>query len=95
MQAWWNQSGNTGVDAARATEYDKWVHDFRKAIAGDIEGAFINFVNKDLVDDWKTPEGKLELLRHYYGDNLEKLRAVKSEYDAGNLFEFGMSIPTI
>lgn len=94
VQAWWNQSGNAGVDAARATEYDKWVHDFRKAIEGDIEGAFINFVDKDLVDNWDTPEGKLALLSHYYGDNLARLRSIKSEYDSGNLFEFGMSIPT-
>jgi len=93
VQSWWNLSGNANTDAARATEYDKWVHDFRKTIESDIEGAFINFVDKHLVDNPDTAEGKLELLSHYYGKNLAKLRQVKSEYDAGNLFDFGMSIP--
>jgi len=93
VQSWWNQSGNASIDAERAREYDKWVHDFRKSIEPYIEGAFINFVDKDLVDNPNTPEGKLELLSYYYGDSLAKLREVKSAYDSKNLFVFGMSIP--
>ena len=58
-----------------------------------LEGAFINFVDKDLVENPETPEGRLALLEYYYGKNLPKLREVKSAYDANNLFEFGMSIP--
>jgi len=93
VQAWWNQSGDVSVDTARAVEYDAWVHGFRKFIDADIEGAFINFVDKNLVSNGETPKGRLDLLRHYYGNNLDKLRAVKSAYDADNLFEFEMSIP--
>lgn len=94
VQAWWNLSGNAGIDRQRRNEYDDWVINFRKYIEADIEGAFINFVDKDLVANPQTPQGRLPLLRHYYGENLPKLMAIKTKYDAHNFFEFGMSIPS-
>lgn len=93
VQAWWNLSGDLKKDADRAKKYDAWVSDFRAAIQSDIEGAFINFVDQHLVENPHTPEGKLELLKFYYGDNLPKLQQVKAQYDPAALFEFGMSIP--
>ncbi len=95
VEACWNLSGNVKEDAERAKKYDAWVHDFREAIKSDIEGAFINFVDQHLVENPNTAEGKLELLKFYYGDNLPKLRQVKTQYDKAELFEFAMSIPPI
>ena len=54
---------------------------------------FINFVDQHLVENPNTPEGKLELLKFYYSDNLPKLQQIKTQYDKAELFEFGMSIP--
>jgi hypothetical protein len=32
-------------------------------------------------------------MQYYYADNLPRLRVIKSKYDPGNQFSFGMSIP--
>jgi hypothetical protein len=37
--------------------------------------------------------GAAELLRYYYKDNLEKLIAVKKQYDPDSFFDFDMGIP--
>lgn len=41
----------------------------------------------------ETPEGRLKLLRFYYAQNLERLRAVKERYDPENRLDFEMGIP--
>lgn len=92
MQSWWDLSGNEGVDKKREAVYVKWIEEFRKSLLTDVEGAFINFVDYDLVEDATTAEGKLELLKIYYQQNLDQLRLVKSTYDKENLFNFRMSI---
>lgn len=89
IQAWWNFT----TDEAKNKEYVKWVRDFKTAIAPYTDGAFINFQDKDLVENPNTPEGKIALLTHYYKEHLPRLREVKSKHDPDNLFEFGMSIP--
>ncbi len=38
--------------------------------------------------------GNADYLRNYFGDNLERLVAVKAEYDPHNLFEYEQSLPT-
>ena len=69
---------------------------FRKKLqnADLIEGAFINFVDKDLGPDPKTARGRYKLLKFYYGKNLDKLITIKKELDPDNLFNFQMSIPS-
>ncbi len=89
IQAWWNSADNVTENAL----YVKWVRDFKTAIAPYTDGAFINFQDKDLVENPDTLEGRVALLTHYYKEHLPRLREVKLKYDAGNLFDFGMSIP--
>ena len=85
FQAWWVDGDG---DAAR---YIAWVEECREALRADTEGAFINFPDKDLVADPDTQ--RVELLTHYYGENLDRLRGVKRTYDPDNVFSFGMNIP--
>lgn len=93
-QCWWDESGNAFTDQAREEEYIQWVHELRKAMGDLVEGAFINFVDKTLVKDISTLEGRIKLLEMYYGkDDLKKLRAIKTAYDPQNIFNFQMSIP--
>lgn len=94
IQSWWEDVSNAFTNRDRNEEYLKWVADFRKHLSPLTEGSFINFVDKDLVENPLTPERKLELLEIYYGkENLQKLRTFKSTYDQKNLFDFEMSIP--
>lgn len=97
MQSWWNYPNGKDKDCRKDNKeqqmYIDWVTGFRKSLADDnlVEGAFINFVDKDLPIE---KEGsKHELLSYYYKGNLEKLIEIKSKYDPENKFNFEMSIP--
>ncbi|MEL6661311.1 MAG: BBE domain-containing protein, partial [Bacteroidota bacterium] len=93
LQSWWNHAGQLRNDKSHA-DYTAWVNEFRKELdaKGWTEGAFINFVDRDLVEDISTLEGRLELLQYYYGNNLDRLRAAKTEFDSDNVFDFAMSL---
>ena len=76
-QAWWQP------DAARL---DKrciaWIENFRKTMAPYTDGAFINFVDRDIP------------LAEYYKDKLPQvLVPVKQQWDPEDFFKFEMSIP--
>ncbi|MEM9596573.1 MAG: FAD-binding protein [Acidobacteriota bacterium] len=75
--------------------YIDWVRRFRGTLrdAGLVEGAFINFVDRDLEERNKTPEDRRKLLHHYYGENLDRLMEAKAAWDPSDFFRFGMSIP--
>ena len=101
IQSWWNYpTGETGKDCRKEKKWQQpyidWVTNFRRKLAEKnlVKGAFINFVDKDLGPDYTTDEGKYELLKEYYGDNLDELIKVKKAYDSGNVFNFELSIPT-
>ncbi len=96
IQCWWDDISNAFSNQARNEQYVQWVADFRTHLSPLTEGSFINFIDKDLVENPETPEGRLKLLEIYYGDkNLQKLRKFKSTFDTNNLFEFEMSIPLL
>lgn len=88
FQAWWSDPNDK-----RQKEYINWVTDFRKSVHKHVDGAFINFVDYDLVPNPHTPKGRIDLLRFYYGENLKELQHVKHDYDPDNFFAFKMSIP--
>ena len=88
FQAWWKDKNDP-----LGKEYIKWIEDFRSSLKGEVEGAFINFPDKSIVNDSNTPEGKDELMALYYGENYKKLKKIKSSYDPLNRFNFEMSIP--
>lgn len=86
FQAWWRK-----VEDPKAAEYMDWIKNFRQHLndKGCIEGAFINFPDRDLADQ------RIELLEHYYGGNLDQLRKLKGKHDPDNFFSFRMSIPPL
>jgi FAD/FMN-containing dehydrogenase len=66
-------------DAALSHELQLWADDFRKAMAGFLTGAvYVNYMQEGL-GDWK---------RAYYGGNVERLCAIKKEYDPLHMFSF-------
>ncbi|MFK7785453.1 MAG: FAD-binding protein [Crocinitomicaceae bacterium] len=88
FQSWWNYPTDKNIASCQKKkewqqDYIDWVVNFRKALANEelVEGAFINFIDKEVE------------LREYYGANFEKLKQVKTAYDAKNVFNFPMSIP--
>ncbi|MGB3468516.1 MAG: FAD-binding protein [Cyclobacteriaceae bacterium] len=102
IQAWWNfpaksndSSTNWTTDPEWQQPYVDWVTGFRRELAEDklVEGAFINFVDKDLGPDYNKESGRYELLKEYYQEKLDELIDAKSTYDPENVFNFPMSIP--
>jgi FAD binding domain/Berberine and berberine like len=76
-QAWW-QAGDTRHDKPCIA----WIENFRKTMAPYTDGAFINFVDRDIP------------LEEYYKQNLPQLLVeVKRQWDPGDFFKFEMSIP--
>jgi hypothetical protein len=76
-QAWW-QAGDTRHDKSCIA----WIENFRKTMAPYTDGAFINFVDRDIP------------LEEYYKDKLPQLLVgVKRHWDPGDFFKFQMSIP--
>ncbi|MGH1337713.1 MAG: FAD-dependent oxidoreductase [Aureispira sp.] len=61
--------------------YIQWIDQARQDLGQDLEGAFINFVDKNIA------------LKEYYGNNFAELQRIKKHYDKDNLFRFPMSIP--
>src|SRR5215208_2440295 len=72
---WW--------DDAAAPASIAWVRDLRAAVAPYTNGAYVNYIDADLLD-WE---------RAYYGANLGRLEQVKTYYDPGDLFNGPQTIP--
>lgn len=75
-QAWWPPA---------ATNLDRpcieWIENFRRTMAPHTDGAFINFVDRDIP------------LPEYYKGKLAHLVDMKQRWDPGRFFRFEMSIP--
>lgn len=102
FQSWWNYPEKASEECMaeireKEKAYIRWVTHFRKTLddKGLVEGAFINFIDRDLVADYTTLEGRLALLKYYYADNLQELRDIKKRVDSKNRFNFEMSIPPL
>lgn len=87
IESWWNYP-DPELKKCRDKKdwqkpYKKWVQDFRRALSdeGLIEGAFINFIDRDVP------------LYEYYGGNFERLKRLKARWDPTDFFSFEMSIP--
>ena len=87
IESWWDYP-ESREDACRDNPswqepYIDWVRRFRQALLKErlIEGAFINFIDRDLE------------LSEYYGGNFERLKELKSKWDPEEVFHFEMSIP--
>ena len=77
FQAWWLP------DAARLDDCCiAWIERFRKAMTPYTDGAFINFIDRDIALD------------EYYKSKFQPLIVTKRQWDPDNFFRFEMSIPT-
>lgn len=63
----------------------RWIKDIRKALSPYTTGDYVNWPDR-LIRDWP---------KAYYGENLKRLREVKTEYDPFNVFTFPQSIPPL
>jgi FAD/FMN-containing dehydrogenase len=73
---WW--------DDAAALASIAWVRDLRAAMAPYTTGAYVNYVDADLLD-WESV---------YYGPNLARLTQIKAQYDPDGVFNAPQSIPS-
>ncbi|WP_420383430.1 FAD-binding oxidoreductase [Novosphingobium sp.] len=73
VKAIWD--ANRPQDARQVIE---WAYDFFEDLAAHAEGAYLNYIDP-LQRDWK---------RQYYGENLDRLVAVKRKVDPHDLFAF-------
>jgi FAD/FMN-containing dehydrogenase len=62
----------------------QWVRNLRESLAAFTTGAYVNYVDSGLGEQW---------LEAYYGENAERLCEVKSRYDSTDFFHFRQSIP--
>ena len=70
-------------DPAPLSEYRQWVRDYYDALHPKSSGGtYVNF----LMD-----EGE-ERIKATYGDNYERLAAIKAKYDPNNLFRVNQNI---
>ncbi len=76
----WKSSWQTKSEGERSIT---WVEQFRKALQPYVMGSYVNIPDR-FIGDW---------LSAYYGNNVARLREVKSKYDPHNVFHFEQSIP--
>jgi len=62
-----------------------WIAEFAEALAPYVNGAYTNVPNADMAD-WETA---------YWGEGVDRLRAIKAKYDPNNVFSFEQSIPLL
>ncbi len=61
-----------------------WVVNMRKAMLPYAHGAYVNYHDDQLGDNW---------LEQYYGEHVDRLRQIKKKHDPTNFFNFPQSIP--
>lgn len=73
-----------GSDQATVDANVEWTRGMYEAVADYRSGAsYVNYIDANLAD-WQ---------RAYYGDNLARLRQIKTKFDPDNIFRFPQSIP--
>ena len=87
FQAWWSDPADASTD-----QYINWIRDVRMTLAsqGLTDGGFFNFQDASIAPE----TDRYALMRYYYGsNNLDRLMAVKNQYDPENVFQSRMNIP--
>lgn len=70
-------------DQDQAPKHLAWINNFYQELRPYLHGAYINCPDRDLP----------QALQEYYGDNLTRLRQIKTKYDPENQFRYHQSIP--
>jgi FAD/FMN-containing dehydrogenase len=60
-----------------------WTAEFAEALAPYVNGAYVNVPNAGMPD-WETA---------YWGEGVDRLRAIKAKYDPYNVFRYEQSVP--
>ena len=82
--AGWGTRGGVPASADPLTaECLTWVADFGEALRPYVDGAYVNVPNAGMPG-WETA---------YWGPNVDRLRAIKANYDPENVFNFEQSVP--
>lgn len=76
FQAYWSDPAEQDANIA-------WVEAFRTSLLPYTRGAYVNYIDVDIVD-WPT---------QYYGGNFARLTEVKRAWDPHNVFHYPQSIP--
>lgn len=82
--AWGLRGGEVPASADPQTaQCQAWIAAFGEALAPFANGAYVNVPNAGMPG-WETA---------YWGQNVDRLRAVKTKYDPSNVFSFEQSVP--
>lgn len=88
FQAWWSKPNLDQDFHKRAEAFEKeqrqyieWIAKARTTLKPYMEGAFVNFVDKNIP------------VEEYYGGNFERLKAIKRQWDPNHVFRFPLGIP--
>ncbi|MEV6838374.1 FAD-binding oxidoreductase [Streptomyces sp. NPDC051133] len=81
--AGWGERGVPGSGDALTPRAQAWITEFGRALRPYVNGAYVNVPNIG-TQDWQTA---------YWGDNVDRLRAIKAKYDPRNVFRYEQSIP--
>ncbi|BBY67194.1 FAD-binding oxidoreductase [Mycolicibacterium helvum] len=81
--AGWGVRGGEPASAEETAAALGWVAEFTEAMAPYVNGAYANVPNAGMTD-WEQA---------YWGANVDRLRKIKTTYDADNIFSYEQSIP--
>ena len=82
--AGWGTRGGIPATADPLTaKCQAWIAEFSEALGPYVNGAYVNVPNAGM-SAWETA---------YWGNNVDRLRAIKAKYDPDNVFSFEQSIP--
>ncbi|WP_285030422.1 FAD-binding oxidoreductase [Mycolicibacterium sp. lyk4-40-TYG-92] len=81
---WGVRGGAPAADDPLTDRCLNWITEFGEALQPFMNGAYTNVPNAGMPD-WE---------RAYWGANVDRLRAVKAQYDPDNIFRFEQSIRT-
>jgi FAD/FMN-containing dehydrogenases len=86
FSAQYNINYDVGSSSSVVAANHQWLVDIKRAMGTYATGAsYQNYIDTGLTD-WQHA---------YYGNNITRLRQVKTTYDPANFFHFGQSIPTL
>jgi FAD/FMN-containing dehydrogenase len=82
---WGVRGGIPAAEDPLTAKCQAWVVEFNQALAPFVNGAYVNVPNAGMAD-WETA---------YWGAGVDRLRAVKAQYDPTNVFSFEQSIAPV
>lgn len=75
----------TWTSAEEERQNVRWIEGLRTSLSRETMGDYVNWPDRE-IRNW---------LQTYYGENVHRLRQVKTKYDPENIFRFEQSIPPL